>query len=313
MNILDTESNFLGLDASRSSLEASAIAIVSAPYERTVSYGHGTAGGPQAILAASHFVEFWDEEFQCDIGRDLGIATLPPIDFADATDAAALSLVEDQVRRLLGLNKFVVTLGGEHSISAAPVRAYLEKYPQISILQIDAHSDLRESYEGNPFSHASVMARVCESVSPDRIVQVGIRAQCQEEFERIRKEGIHTFFAWNIHQGFYGQSWMERVVDTLGEQVYITFDIDGLDPSIMPSTGTPEPGGLLWDETIRLLKLIGKHRHIVGFDLVELAPVAGTPWPDFLAAKLVSKILNAAFANRQAVTGAEQRQSNPTV
>ncbi|MBR9976753.1 MAG: agmatinase [Bacteroidetes bacterium] len=304
MHTLDTESNFLGLDASRSSLEGSKIAIVSAPYERTVSYGHGTAGGPQAILAASHFVEFWDEEFQRDIGKDIGIAALAPIDFTDATDEAALSLIEDQVRRLLGLNKFVVTLGGEHSISAAPVRAYLEKYPEITVLQIDAHSDLRESYEGNPLSHASVMARICESVSPGRVVQVGIRAQCQEEFERIRKEGIHTFFSWKIRQGLYGQSWMERVLDALGEQVYITFDIDGLDPSIMPSTGTPEPGGLLWDETIRLLKLIGKHRHIAGFDLVELAPVAGTPGPDFLAAKLVSKILNAAFANCQSGTDA---------
>lgn len=298
MNTLGIEKNFLGIEDDHSTLEAAEIAIVSAPYEHTVSYGGGTGNGPEAILAASHFVEFWDEEFKRELCYEKGIATVAPIDFAGATDAEALAMIEDQVRALLAKDKFVVTLGGEHTISAAPIKAHLEKYPEMSVLQIDAHSDLRESYEGSPFSHASVMARVLEFLPPARLVQAGIRAQCREEFERIGRDGINTFFGWEIRQGVFGQSWKERVLDALGETVYITFDIDGLDPSIMPSTGTPEPGGLLWDETIQLMKMIGKHRKIVGFDLVELAPVAGVTWPDFLAAKLVGKMLNAAFLGR---------------
>jgi agmatinase len=229
---------------------------------------------------------------------DKGIATIEPIDFGTATDASALDLIEEQVRSLLAREKFVVTLGGEHTISAAPIRAHLERYPELSVLQIDAHSDLRDEYEGTRFSHASVMSRVLEHLPPARLVQVGIRAQCREEYERIAREGINTFFGYEIRQGVYGQSWKERVLDALGPEVYITFDIDGLDPSIMPSTGTPEPGGLLWDETIQLMKMIGKHRRIVGFDLVELAPVPDLSWPDFLAAKLVGKMLNAAFLGR---------------
>ncbi|MDX9757823.1 MAG: agmatinase [Bacteroidota bacterium] len=298
MQTLGIEENFLGIEATHSDLDTARIAIISAPYEHTVSYGRGTGRGPAAILAASHFVEFWDEEFQRELCFEKGIATLAPIDFKGTTDAAALGMIEEQVRALLARDKFVVTLGGEHTIAAAPIRAHLERYPELTVLQIDAHSDLRQEYEGSRFSHASVMARVLEFLPGSRIVQAGIRAQCREEYELIEREGIQTFFGWEIRQGVYGQSWKERVLDALGSDVYITFDIDGLDPSIMPSTGTPEPGGLLWDETMQLMKMIGKHRRIVGFDVVELAPAAGLPWPDFLAAKLVSKMLNAAFLGR---------------
>ncbi|MBE0645043.1 MAG: agmatinase [Bacteroidetes bacterium] len=298
MNTLGIEQNFLGIEDQHSSLETAQIAIVSAPYEHTVSYGGGTSSGPGAILSASHYVEFWDEEFQRELCFEKGIATLEPIDFGGTVDGDALVIIEEQVRALLARDKFVVTLGGEHTIAAAPIKAHLEKYSGMSVLQIDAHSDLREEYENSRFSHASVMARVLEFLPADRLIQVGIRAQCREEYDRIERDGINTFFGWEIRQGVYGQSWKERVLDALGQDVYITFDIDGLDPSIMPSTGTPEPGGLLWDETIQLMKMIGKHRRIVGFDLVELAPVAGVTWPDFLAAKLVSKMLNAAFLGR---------------
>lgn len=298
MKTLGIDRNFLGIGDEHASLGAADIAIVSAPYEHTVSYGRGTGRGPEAILRASHYVEFWDEEFRRELCFDKGIATLEPIDFGAATDAAALKIIEDQVRELISMDKFVVTLGGEHTIAAAPIKAHLERYPDMSVLQIDAHSDLRDEYEDSAFSHASVMARVLEFLPADRLVQAGIRAQCREEHERIERDGIATFFGWEIRQGVYGQSWKERVLDALGGNVYITFDIDGLDPSIMPSTGTAEPGGLLWDETIQLMKMIGKHRRIIGFDLVELAPAAGSPWPDFLAAKLVSKILNAAFQGR---------------
>ena len=298
MKTLDIQSNFLALEEEHSTLENARIAIVQAPYEHTVSYGTGTGKGPQAILTASHFVEFWDEEFGRELCFDHGIATLEAIDFAGAADRAALDLIEQQVRALLEMDKFVVTLGGEHTIAAATVKPHLERYPDLTVLQIDAHSDLRDSYEGSPWSHASVMARVLEYLPPKQLVQAGIRAQCREEYERIEQDGIQTFFGWEIRQGVYGQSWKERVLDACGEHVYISFDIDGLDPSIMPATGTAEPGGLLWDETVELMKMIGKHRRIVGFDLVELAPMPDQQWPDFLAAKLVSKILNSAFIGR---------------
>ena len=298
MNTLGIDRNFLGIEEEHSNLDHAQIAIVSAPYEHTVSYGRGTGRGPEAMLEASHYVEFWDEEFRRELCFEKGIATIEPIDFGEATDADALAIIEEQVRGLLERDKFVVTLGGEHTISAAPIKAHLERYPDLTVLQIDAHSDLRVEYEGTRFSHASVMARVLEFLPASRIVQAGIRAQCREEYELIEREGINTFFGYEIRQGVYGQSWKERVLDALGPEVYITFDIDGLDPSIMPSTGTPEPGGLLWDETIQLMKMIGKHRRIVGFDVVELAPVPDVSWPDFLAAKLVSKMLNAAFIGR---------------
>ncbi|MFA6233658.1 MAG: agmatinase [Bacteroidota bacterium] len=298
METLGIDKNFLGIDKIHSSLESAEIVILSAPYEHSVSYGRGTGRGPQSILDASHYVEFWDEEFQRELCFDKGIATLAPIDFAGAADAAALGMIEEQVREVLSRDKFVVTLGGEHTISAAAIKSHFEHYPQMSVLQIDAHSDLREEYEGSRYSHASVMARVLEFLPSERLVQAGIRAQCREEYERIERDGISTFFGWEIRQGIYGQSWKERVLDALGNDVYITFDIDGLDPSIMPSTGTPEPGGLFWDETIQLMKMIGKQRRIVGFDLVELAPVPDVAWPDFLAAKLVSKMLNAAYQGR---------------
>ncbi|MBN1447536.1 MAG: agmatinase [Bacteroidetes bacterium] len=298
MNILGKEKNFLGLEPEHSALDSAEIAIVSAPYEHTVSYGGGTGRGPEAILAASHFVEFWDEEFRCELAFEKGITTIAPLQFGSAVDEAALAMIEAQVGELMDKGKFVATLGGEHTISRATIKAHFDRIPGLTVLQIDAHSDLRESYEGSRWSHACVLSRVLEFLPPRQLVQAGIRAQCREEHARIEGDGIHTFYGWEIRQGVYGQSWKERVLDACGDAVYITFDIDGLDPSIMPSTGTPEPGGLLWDETVQLLKLIGKHRRIVGCDLVELAPVEGNPGPDFLAAKLVSKMLNAAFPGR---------------
>lgn len=296
MNTLGIDRNFLGLEERYSSLNAAEIVIIQAPYEHTVSYGEGAGRGPAAILEASHYVEFWDEEFGRELCFEKGIATLEALEFNDRVDADALQLIESQVTALLDDGKFVVTLGGEHTVAHAPVHAHFTRYPDMTVLQIDAHSDLRDSYEDSSWSHASVMARVLEFLPPSQLVQAGIRAQCREEYDRIARDGIQTFFGWEIRQGVYGRSWKERILDACNEQVYITFDIDGLDPSIMPSTGTPEPGGLFWDETIQLLKMIGSRRRIVGFDLVELAPVTGQPGPDFLAAKLVSKMLNAAFA-----------------
>lgn len=289
---LGIKQNFLAIEKNISSFENSKIVIVQAPYEHTVSYGGGTKNGPKGIITASQYVEFYDDELDRELCKEVGIATLPPILFGKKSDAKAMKLIEDQVSKLLDANKFVVTLGGEHTITQATVAAHLMKYPRMSVLQFDAHSDLRESYQGSKYSHASVMARVCELMDPKKIVQVGIRAQCIEESQFIKAKSVNTFYAHTIRGGY---NWSDGVMDALGDEVYITFDVDGFDPSIMPSTGTPEPNGLYWAETMQLLRRIGEKKKIVGFDVVELAPVKGVTHPDLTAAKLTYKMMNYAF------------------
>jgi agmatinase len=289
---LGTKQNFLAIEKGMSSFESSKIVVVQAPYEHTVSYGGGAKRGPQGIITASQYVEFYDDELDRELCKELGIATLPPIQFGKKSDARAMRVIQDQVEQLLDLDKFVVTLGGEHTITQATVAAHLKKYPDMSVIQLDAHSDLRESYQGNKYSHASVMARVCELMDPKKIVQVGIRAQCIEEARYIKEKDINTFFAHNIRGGY---NWGDGVMESLGDEVYVTFDVDGFDPSIMPSTGTPEPNGLFWAETVQLLRRIGEQKRIVGFDVVELAPVKGVSHPDLTAAKLTYKMMNYAF------------------
>lgn len=291
--------NFLAIDERHSALETAGIAILPAPYEHTVSYGGGTRRGPRAILDASAYVEFYDDEFDRELCFDVGIATLRSLELDELVDRSALDAIGRAVGDLIGRGKFVVTLGGEHTISTAPILAHLEAYPGMSLLHFDAHSDLRDSYEGSRYSHASFAARVAEKLPPERITQVGIRAQCREEAEFIRVRGVKTFYANAIRRGVHGEDWQRAVVDTLGEEVYITFDVDYFDPSIMPSTGTPEPDGFLYSETLdllRYLRLTG--RRIVGFDVVELAPVKGVSHPDILTARLVYKILNIAMAEQ---------------
>lgn len=299
MKTLGPRKNFLAIEGTHSSLDTSAIAIVSAPYEHTVSYGGGAAGGPRAILNASAYVEFYDDEFERELCFEKGIATIRPLDFGKKVDQDALDMIEGAVTKLLDAGKFVVTLGGEHTISTAPILAHLQKYPEMSLLHFDAHSDLRESYQDSKYSHASFAARVAERMAPERITQVGIRAQCVEEAEFIRENNVKTFYANAIRRGVHGEFWQGSVVDSLGDQVYVTFDVDYFDPAIMPSTGTPEPDGFLYAETLdlfRALLLAGKK--IVGFDVVELAPQKGTHHPDILTARLIYKMLNVAFAEQ---------------
>lgn len=292
---LDSKSNFLGLQKEQSTFETSKIAILPVPYEHTVSYRGGTKSGPAAILKASHFVETFDEETKRDISQEHGIATLTPLDFGKKRDAPAMQLVHDAATDLLEKEKFVVTLGGEHSISAPVIAAFAKRYTDLSVLQFDAHSDLRSEYQGTKYSHASVMARVCEFLDPKRLVQVGVRAQSREEAEYIRDNGVNTFYAHEIREGKYTRIlkyWDDAVVEKLTDHVYITFDVDGFDPSVMPATGTPEPNGLFWAEVMQCLRKVGRRHKIVGFDVVELAPIKGLHHPDLTAAKLVSKILN---------------------
>jgi agmatinase len=295
---LGIKGNFLGIEKEISSFDSSRIVVLPAPYEHTVSYGGGTRRGPAGILKASQYVEFYDEELDRELCRDVGIATLPPLLFGRKVDAQALKAIYQTVRGLLQADKFVVTLGGEHTISWAPVKAHLERYPGLSVLQFDAHSDLRDEYQGSRYSHACVMARIAEIVDPARIVQVGIRAQCIEEARFIRDRGITTLYAHDIRRRHSEQDWQDAVLERLTEHVYVTFDVDGFDPSIMSSTGTPEPNGLFWAEVMHLLQRVAGRHLIVGCDVVELAPVNGQAHPDLTAAKLTYKLMNYAFLNR---------------
>ncbi len=293
METLNTENNFLAIEEEYSNFSDSKIVIVSAPYEHTTSYGEGASLGASAIIEASAYVEFYDDEFDNELCFEKGIATLPPIDFQGKVDEEALNIIEQQVSELLSYDKFVVTLGGEHTISTAPIKAHFAKYPNMSILHFDAHSDLRESYEGTKYSHASFMSRVLEFFPAKRITQVGIRAQCIEEAKLIREQGINTFYANKIRRKHWGENWQQAIADTLSDEVYITFDIDYFDPSIIPTTGTPEPNGFLWAETMDIFYEIRKAgKKIIGFDLVELAPKEDIPHPNLTAARLVYKLLN---------------------
>lgn len=290
------ESNFLDIQEQYSNLENSKIVIIQAPYEHTVSYGGGAAQGPQGIIDSSAYVEFYDDEFDNELCFDKGIATLEPLNFDGIYDQDALDLIYDQAKSLLNSNKFVVTLGGEHTISTAPIKAHFEKYPNMSILHFDAHSDLRDSYQGSIYSHASFMARVSDFFPTNKITQVGIRAQCIEEARFIKEKGVNTFYASAIRRGLHGDNWQQAVVDTLTEQVYVSFDVDYFDPSIMPSTGTPEPDGFMYNETLDLFrKLVKSGKKIIGFDIVELSPVKGVNYPDITASRLLYKMLNYAF------------------
>lgn len=291
------EKNFLAIEEQYSNLESSTVVIVQAPYEHTVSYGGGAELGPAGILESSGYVEFYDDEFDNELCFEIGIATLEPINFDGATDQDALDLIYNQNKVLLDMDKFVITLGGEHTISTAPIKAHFEKYPNMSILHFDAHSDLRDSYQDSKYSHASFMARVAEFFPTERITQVGIRAQCIEEANFIKENKVNTLYASAIRRGLHGTDWQQTAVDSLNEEVYITFDVDYFDPSIMPSTGTPEPDGFLYNETLDLFrKLVKSGKKIIGFDCVELAPVEGVTHPDITTSRLIYKMLNYAFA-----------------
>jgi len=290
--ILLPPNNFLALPEQWSGFEQSRVVVASVPYEHTTSFGKGTAAGPESILEASGQVELYDEETDAEIYRLTGgIATFNPIELG-GTDAVAVESIRQHVHELIGKDKAVVCLGGEHTISIGSARAHSERYPDLSILQLDAHSDLREAYEGNRYSHACVMARVYEFNR--NIVQVGIRSQCREEAEFIRKHKINTFYAFDLRDGRYGAdqySWHDAVIGSLRENVYLTIDCDFFDPGIMPAVGTPEPGGFGWQETISFLRRLAERRRIVGCDITELSPIPGLIHPQFLAAKLLYKLI----------------------
>ncbi|MBK6640010.1 MAG: agmatinase [Bacteroidetes bacterium] len=261
--------------------------IQSAPYEHTSSYLQGSAKGPGAIIEASHFVEFYDEELDQETFRMGGIATMPAIDFTGKFDADAISAIEKATDKLINDGKFVISLGAEHTVTLGFVKSHAKKYGNISVLQIDAHSDLRFSYHDNIYSHASVMARVHELDL--NLVQIGIRAQCKEESDLIKSSSnIHTFYAHQIRRD---PNWMEEAIAALGDDVYITIDADGFDPAVIPCVGTAEPNGLFWNETVEFLQKVIQKRNVVGFDVVEVAPAEGQILSEFTLAKLVYRMI----------------------
>ena len=289
--------NFLALPEQWSDTEKSRVVVLPVPYEHTTSFGKGTASGPGSILEASGQVELYDEELDAEIYTLTGgIATLKPTD-PGGRDAVAVESIRKQVNDLIGKDKTVVCIGGEHTISIGAARAHSERYPNLSVLQLDAHSDLREEYEGNRYSHACVMARIYEF--NNNIVQVGIRSQCREEADFIKQNKIDTFYAFNLRSGSYGAeqcAWHDAVIGALTKNVYLTIDCDFLDPGLMPAVGTPEPGGFGWYETIFFLRTLSKRRRIVGFDITELSPIPGLIHPQFVMAKLIYKLIGYIFS-----------------
>ncbi|HEV2386761.1 MAG TPA: agmatinase [Candidatus Acidoferrales bacterium] len=279
--------NFGGLPPESSSYGSSRAVILPVPLERTTTYMTGTRNGPGAILAASRNMELYDEEFGCEPHERFGIATLAAVDTQEGTLDHVMAELRATERALLADGKWPVVLGGEHSLTSPLVAAALEKYPDLSVLQIDAHADLRAAYQGNPVSHASVMRRVVEMC---RAVQVGIRSLSAEEAEAMPRLPTRVYWAREIaHQPV--EVWGPSVVGDLSEHVYLTVDLDGFDPAFVPATGTPEPGGLDWRQVTGLVRAVAAKRAIVGADVVELLPQPGDHASDFLAAKLVYKIL----------------------
>lgn len=279
---------FGGTTPTTTDFEHARVVILPVPLDRTTSYVPGTRNGPHDILVASSHMELWDEETETDV-HSIGVSTLPEMEFPFATMDEVIHEIRRVAAEIVSRGKFLVVLGGEHSITGPVVAAMASKYAGLSVLQIDAHADLRETYMGSPHNHACVMRRVLEYA---RATQVGIRSLSHEEAAAVPTLPTEIFYDFNMRQQ---ADWIERVVDSLGETVYITIDCDGFDPAIMPATGTPEPGGLTWYEAITLLRRVIESRRVVGCDIVELCPMPGNIAPNFLCAKLIYKILSYRF------------------
>jgi len=276
--------NFGGLEAEYSDYRKSRISIVPVPYDLTTTYISGTSKGPNAIIEASQHMELYDEELEKETYR-VGIHTREPLPVATESPENMLRIVSDAVSSDIESEKFQVMLGGEHSISLGMVRELKKKYPDVSVLHLDAHADLRTSYEGTPYNHACIGRRMSE-LCP--LVQVGVRSWSTEEADYKRNSPVLTITDYEVRGN---KKWIDKVISSLTSEVYLTFDLDVLDPAIMPAVGTPEPGGLHWHDAIAFLRLLSQKKRIVSCDLVELAPQPGNVAPDFLAAKLAYRIM----------------------
>lgn len=280
---------YFGLTAEESEYGTSRVVVLPVPFGGTVTYGRGAEKGPEAIRVASQQVELFDEETRREPYR-VGIHTAPPVPCARITPEEMVRRVAARVERYLDDGKFVVTLGGEHSVSPGVTGPYARRHPGLTIVHFDAHSDLRESYHGSRNNHACAGARMREQA---RLLQIGIRAQSPEERALIDSGEVDTLFAYQMHE----RDWIPGVLEKIesGSPVYVTIDLDYFDGSLMPATGTPEPGGGEWYPTLRFLRRLADRARVVGFDVMELAPIRGLHAPDFLAARLTYKLLSYVF------------------
>ena len=302
--------NFLGLDDEHSAYDRSAALILPIPYEGTVSYGQGTREGPRAILYASRQVELYDRELDDEPALTYGVHTLPALAPAvggpEAMVAAIAACADEQLRA----GKLLVGLGGEHTVSVGMARAVRAIHGDFVMVQIDAHSDLRDEYEGSAYSHACVARRVLDLGAT--VVQLGIRSICREEIDLIRaeRERLHVFFAEDVHAGGH----LERLAELVRERtLFLTIDLDGLDPALVPATGTPEPGGLSWAQALDIVRAAVRGSHVAAIDCVELAPIPSQSASDFLAAKLVYKAIGLTLAARRGQGDKETRGQGDTV
>ncbi|MNS57952.1 N(1)-aminopropylagmatine ureohydrolase [compost metagenome] len=279
--------NFLNLPPEDADIEKAKVVVIPFPYEATTSYRGGTKEGPAAILTASAQVELYDDELDWN-PYEVGVSTTATVWPTRESYEAALQQIGDVTTAALDKGLFPIVLGGEHAISLGPVRATLAKYPDLAVLQIDAHADLRQEYEETIYSHASAMARLVDLGCP--LVQVGIRNISEAEMKWWREKKPSTIF-W-ARDYCRGKHSVEEVLDALGDRpVYLTIDLDGLDPSVIPGTGTPEPGGLSWYQALDLLRPLLERKNVVGCDILELSPIAGENVSEFAAAKLIYKII----------------------
>jgi len=289
LNYLSNKKGFLGID-NKFNFKEKAI-VVPFGLEKTVSYGGGTKNGPKEIIKASHQVELYDEELNCEPFKKIGIKTLKPFKI-DKNIIKAIKKISETNEKILNKKLFPLTLGGEHSITPGCIIPFAKKYKKILLLHFDAHADLRQSYNGEKFSHASAIRR-CLDHKNVSVVSFGIRNISQSEIPFLKKNSKRIKIYWAKDKSRWNLNKFKNIIKN--KNVYLTFDVDGFDSSIMPATGTPEPGGLFWDETLNIIKIAAKNSNIVGADINELAPIKGFNSYNFLVAKLAYKILSYKF------------------
>ena len=289
MKYLSNKNGFLGIDNKFNVKEK--VVVVPFGLEKTVSYGGGTKNGPKEIIKASHQVELYDEELNCEPYKKIGIKTLKPFKI-DRNIKIALNKMSKINKEILDKKLFPMTFGGEHSITPGCIAPFAKKFKDICLLHFDAHADLRESYNGEKFSHASAIKR-CLDYPNVSVVSFGIRNISKSEITFLKKNSSRINIFWAKDKNKWNLNKFKKLIKN--KIVYLTFDVDGLDSSIMPATGTPEPGGLLWDETLNIIKIAAKNSKIVGADINELSPIKGFNSYNFLVAKLAYKILSYKF------------------
>jgi len=289
LNYLSNKKGFLGIENRFNSKEKAV--VIPFGLEKTVSYGKGTKNGPKEIIKASHQVELYDEELNCEPYKKIGIKTLKPFKI-NKDIIKALKQISEINKKVLNNKLFPLTLGGEHSITPGCINPFIKKYKKLCLLHFDAHADLRESYNGNKFSHASAIRRCLDNKNVS-VISFGVRNISTDEVSYLKKNSSRISIFWAKDKKKWNLNKFKKIIKN--KKVYLTFDVDALDGSIMPATGTPEPGGLMWEETLNILKIAFKNSNIVGADINELSPIKGFDSYNFLVAKLAYKILSYKF------------------